>query len=242
MIKLVTMTGADDSVMPERIFETSDKFPFVEWAILVSRTSAGTPRFPSLRWIDKVAELNNERIIGGKPSINLSCHLCGKYVRELLIGNGEFITEELDDVWNIFSRVQINTHAEPHDIDAFYLTSLLNMHNDKEFIFQYDGVNGETLLNLQFIPPTHYSTLFDLSHGAGLLPESWPALLPGIKCGYAGGIGPDNIEQQIIKINEIVGDVDTWVDMETKVRSANNQQFDIMKVEQCLRIAEPYIK
>jgi hypothetical protein len=62
--------------------------------------------------------------------------------------------------------------------------------------------------------------------------------LPGVKCGYAGGIGPDNIAEQMSKVNFIVNDVDTWIDMETKVRSCNDQQFDIVLVEKCLALAE----
>jgi phosphoribosylanthranilate isomerase len=52
------------------------------------------------------------------------------------------------------------------------------------------------------------------------------SILTGVKCGYAGGIGPDNIREQIIKVNQIVGDVDTWIDMETLIRSINNRSFE----------------
>lgn len=244
MIKTVTITGADDSISPETIISISNRFPFVEWGILVSRTSAGTRRFPSLRWIDKLAELNNDRILNSTPSLNLSCHLCGKYVRELLIGNTDFIEEELDDIWNIFSRVQINTHGEIHQIDEDNLLYNITNHSDKEFIFQIDNINSDRLLNLADISTYKfkYSGLFDLSHGSGILPEKWPELITGVKCGYAGGIGPDNIKDQIELINSKVGKIDTWIDMETKVRSSNDMVFDTDKVEKCLQIASEYIK
>lgn len=242
MIKIVTITGADNSVDPVELFKLSDKYPFVEWAILVSRTSSGTRRFPPFRWIDKLIELNTEHILSGKPSINLSMHLCGSYVRELLTGKDEFIEEELTDTWNAFSRVQINTHAEPHKINTLPLAEALGNYPDKEFIFQYDGVNADELLALPFMEGTKYSALFDLSHGTGVLPESWPDMLPGVKCGYAGGIGPDNIADQMALINSKVGTVDTWIDMETKVRSNGDLLFDLFKVEKCLQIAKEFIK
>ena len=63
-----------------------------------------------------------------------------------------------------------------------------------------------------------------------------------IKCGYAGGISPDNIEAQIKLIEEKVGDIQTWIDMETHVRSFNDSVFDLYKVEQCLEISKKYVK
>lgn len=241
MIKTVTITGADDSIAPETILSISDRFPFVEWGILVSRTSSGLRRFPSLRWIDRLVELNNQRIINNQGSIKLSMHLCGAYVKELLSGNHEFIDDELDDVWNAFARVQINTHAADYIIKYDDMLKSLMEFPDKEFIIQYDGVNGERIIQ-SIHEDVKFSALFDLSHGAGTLPESWPDLLPRIKCGYAGGIGPDNIADQIALINSKVGSVDTWIDMETKVRSANDLIFDAYKVERCLKISAQFIK
>ncbi len=246
MIKVVTFTGADNSVDPRSLFELADKYPFVEWAILVSRTLSGTKRFPPLRWIDKLVELNNERILNNKPSLNLSLHLCGAYVKELLSGNSEFITEELDDIWNAFARVQINTHAADYIINYDGLVNALAEFPDKEFIIQYDGVNGDRIISTiqGFGDPDDikFSTLFDLSHGAGTLPEKWPDLLAGVKCGYAGGISPANIADQMALINSKVGAVDTWVDMETHVRSDGDRVFDLQKVEKCLEIAANYIR
>ena len=80
------------------------------------------------------------------------------------------------------------------------------------------------------------STLFDLSHGAGVLPEQWPKPLPGIRCGYAGGLSPDNIKEQLTLISAAVGDTPIWIDMETHVRSNNDRLFDLGKVEQVLKV------
>lgn len=241
MITTVTITGADDSISPRALFEMSDKYPFVEWGILVSRTSAGKRRFPSLRWIDQLVELNTERILNSKGSLKLSMHLCGAYVKELLSGDNEFITEELDDVWQAFERVQINTHASEYFINDQGLVSALEEYTDKEFIIQYDGVNGDKLITNLIGHDIKFATLFDLSHGAGVLPEKWPDVIPGVKCGYAGGIGPDNIADQMLLVNNITRNVETWVDMETKVRSDGDNLFDMSKVEKCLRTAAQFV-
>lgn len=240
MIKTVTITGADDSIKPEELFEISKKYPFVEWAILVSRSSNGQRRFPSFKWIERLAELNNESIIANNGSLKFSCHLCGAYVRELLTGNIDFIEEELDSFFNIFSRVQINTHAEKHIISNDFAEQLAQ-YPGLEFIFQYDGVNHE-MIDVATNERLNMSVLFDLSHGTGVLPEEWPELIEGLKCGYAGGIGPENISDQITVINKKVGDVNTWIDMETKVRSNQDKLFDMAKVENCLLLSSYFVK
>ncbi len=53
-IKQVTVTGADDSINYYRLFELSEKYPFVEWGLLLSKNSEGYPRFPTWNWIEGV--------------------------------------------------------------------------------------------------------------------------------------------------------------------------------------------
>lgn len=225
-ITKVTMTGADNSIAPEKLFEITRKYPFVEWGILVSRNSQGNNRFPSKLWMDKLAL--------EKYYLDLSCHLCGTYVKEILMGSTRFINE-LGDIWKRFSRVQINTHGIHHQYDKHGLIQVLTEHSDKEFIFQYDNVNKQIV---DAVSPSckNISALFDLSHGAGILPKEWVKPLEGIKCGYAGGLSPENVQQQIKLIEQKVGDGEIWIDMETQIRSNNDQQFDLVKVEKVLEI------
>lgn len=226
-ITKVTMTGADNSITPEQLFPITEKYPFVEWGILVSRNSQGNNRFPSKEWMNSLALIEQNQL-------QLSCHLCGTYVKEILMGSTRFISE-LGDIWKHFSRVQINTHGIPHQYDKSGLIQVLKEHTDKEFIFQYDIVNKQIV---EAVSPEckNISALFDLSHGAGVLPKEWVEPLEGIKCGYAGGLSPDNVEQQIKLIEEKVGDGEIWIDMETQIRSNNDQQFDLQKVEKVLEI------
>ena len=74
------------------------------------------------------------------------------------------------------------------------------------------------------------STLFDMSHGAGILPKEWLAPIDGVRCGYAGGLSPENVVSQIKLIESKVGNYELWIDMETQIRSNADQQFDLGKV------------
>lgn len=233
----VTMTGADDSVQPERLFEISEIYPFVEWGLLVSRNSQGHNRFPSLKWLNRLNELD-AKYFGAE--LQYSCHLCGGYVREILMGDVRFI-ELLGDVWEMFQRVQINTHGIPHQYDMAKMAEALKEYKDKEYIFQYDNANA-SILNSSITQALNCSTLFDLSHGAGVLPDEWPVPISGIKCGYAGGLSPENVLEQIKLIESKVGDIEIWIDMETRVRSNNDKLLDLKKVEKVLAICAEFFQ
>ncbi len=226
MITKVTITGADDSINPEELVQLTKEFPFVEWGILVSRKNFGRLRFPSKEWISKLLE----------NDLQLSAHLCGAYVREFLQGNFSF-KEEIQSLFEAVKRIQINTHGEPHEWSSVPTYEFISQHPNKQFIFQYDNVNTDLFEILAKKGLINISALYDLSHGAGLLPEQWPKPLSFAKCGYAGGLSPENIESQIAKIESIVGDTEIWIDMESHVRSDMDRLFDLVKVRKCLEIS-----
>lgn len=213
------MTGADDSIDPKELLEVSKKYPFVEWGILVSRNSQGKNRFPSADWMNRLSQLNEAKI-------QLACHVCGTYVKEILMGRGGF-SNEIGKLWNDFQRVQLNTHGIKHQFEFHAVSGLKEF--DKEIIFQFDGAN-KNLLEYAIMNNVNCSTLFDMSHGVGKLPEEWPLPVEGVKCGYAGGLSPENIEPQLKLIESKVGDYELWIDMETHVRSNKDQQFDLNRV------------
>ncbi|MDF2421383.1 MAG: hypothetical protein OPY06_00025, partial [Nitrosopumilus sp.] len=75
---------------------------------------------------------------------------------------------------------------------------------------------------------------------AGILPDQWSAPFEGAYTGYAGGLGPDNLENELHKIAEVCGENPIWIDAETKLRSDNDRIFDLQKGE-FLKIAEPWV-
>jgi hypothetical protein len=115
----VSITGADDSVDPEYLIDLSLEFPFVEWAILVSRSQESNYRFPSRTWCRRFAALANAANLTKGISINVATHVCGSWVRELLVGDLRW--DDLPDVLDVSKRVQINTHSEmnPHNYRRF---------------------------------------------------------------------------------------------------------------------------
>lgn len=240
MITRVTITGADDSIQPAELLTLQREFPFVEWGILLSRSSMGSSRFPSALWLMTLARYQESLKYADEP-LTLSAHLCGRWVKEILIGKFDFVDALTPELWSIFDRVQINTHAEPHEFSSFAFGRLSEYFPAKEFIFQYDDVNTQ-LVDYADLSGLKHSALFDLSHGVGKLPSQWPDLLPNTKCGYAGGLSPHNLKAQIERIEVKAGSAEIWIDMETHVRSNGDQLFDLTKVRTCLEIASEYVQ
>jgi phosphoribosylanthranilate isomerase len=236
----VTITGADDSIQPQALADLSAEFPFVEWAILLG-SREGFPRWPSTEWREELERTS--RTLRGIGSMNLSLHLCGRPLRDLLL-HGTFPVK----LARGYQRMQFNFHGEPVRLDMARLCVRLRelaALGTEQFIFQIDGLDGQqVLIDINHAGPHDFTCvpLFDLSHGAGLVPGEWPKpLAPGVYHGYAGGLGPDNLAEQLPKIAAAAGEARIWIDMETRVRSDGDRLFDLDKVQEVLEIAKPFI-
>ena len=100
-------------------------------------------------------------------------------------------------------------------------------------IFQLDGKFGTELANWCVTGCTE--GLHDLSHGAGVLPEKWPAQL-FLGTGCAGGLSPENAAEQVKRMPSST----TWVDAETHLRTDN--WLDLDKVEAFLKALGPWTR
>jgi len=179
----------------------------------------------------------------------LSGHLCGRWVRDLLAGRFTY-KEERPDHFALWKRMQLNFAGGPEPAEDFWW-ALASVHDRVTFIFQ---VNGDS--DYLYYSPAEGDwpggamarglnavALYDHSGGKGRVPRNWtPLPHPEVFTGYAGGLGPDNLADQLKRIEDAVGDSTIWIDLETKVRSDNDQVFDLDKVRRCYDIARPYLR
>lgn len=237
----VTITGADDATDPAELVKIGTEYPFVEWAILIG-SNVG-PRFPSVAWIRELVkhrEATDQRM-------NLSLHVCGKFLREIASGHSSLYGRISSDLY-AFSRVQLNWHGwrQATEVGVGVYDAFRRLRSDSpnwnpRLIFQFDGVNDELWRPSGAM--FRCAGLFDRSHGAGVLPDEWPEASTAIECGYAGGLGPDNLEQEIPKIAEKASKIRPhWIDMETRVRTDDDSSMDLDRVRKCLEIAKPFVE
>lgn len=218
---LVTLTGADETVEPQALAELSAEFPFVEWAILIAADREGRPRFPHAAWRQAVETL---------PGLNRSAHLCGGALKAF-VDSDPVLLSELE----AFQRIQLNFNAQRLNagVQAGLLAATQRMAEARpevRVITQHNKANVLVWREYEALPNTQ--VLFDASGGNGVLPASWPLPLPGRVCGYAGGLGPDTIQEALPGVSKAVGDQAHWIDMESRLRV--DERFDLDKCRQVL--------
>lgn len=224
-LKYCSLTGADDDVNPEDLRQISREYPFAEWAILLMRTHAGQPRFPTADWI--------QRFAASMRDSHTAMHLCG----EAFLA---FMDQDPDvrQLMSGFQRIQLNLKFGDMagKYDPATLVARVRENPSWQFIIQYTPDNRHLLPLFQDIP--NHAILFDASAGRGVAPDSWDSPIPGHFCGYAGGLNPDNIEKHLESISKAASGQIIWVDMESGVRT--NDKFDLGKVRSVLASAAPY--
>lgn len=227
MIDRVTITGADDATDPRHLLELSQEFPFVEWGVLLSRNN-NRERFPSHAWIERLLDLE-----ANNDCIKTAGHLCGSWVRELIKG----VPSYFDEHRHPLRRLQLNYGW---DQGGDFLPILPR---GTQYIIQLGDEYREDKIQFvrQGLAAGHdLSVLFDRSGGRGELPTEWPQAIPGVYCGYAGGLGPDTLEAQLPLIEKAANGQAVWIDMENNVRT--KFRFDLTKVRQALNICRPHVR
>lgn len=196
----ITFTGADDQTDINEMKSLASQFN-IEWGILFSHEREGTGRFPSMSFV--------RRLVAKRGHLRLSAHLCGTYSRFLL----EQGATPIDDlISEHFNRVQINTRQPILNYERIQRWS------ERVFVEVILQCRGD------FPASSAVSWLFDASGGNGRSPLRWPEARGAFIRGYAGGLSPCNVLEELGTI--ATGASNYWIDMETGVRDATDR-FDL---------------
>lgn len=233
-IKFVTLTGVDEQTDIEALDDLCQEYPVAEFAILYSPTKKNAARYPSFERIMQL--LNTDRTY---LSCSWAVHLCGQSVKQAF-QNEDRVASILSMCNDLNSRVQLNFNQdasadEMNTVKAIQYTA--EMYPNIQFIVQDKACNASVISKLvQHRVPV--SVLCDSSGGNGIKQAVWPIPTSGVtRYGYAGGLGPDNIMQELKKIAMVVpAGVQTWVDMESSLRVVigDNDIFSVTKCESVL--------
>lgn len=208
-----TLTGVDEQTDVNAIAQLSAKHPIVEWGFLYSPTRQGQPgRYPSVQFLH-----NTLKTLPAHTKVAL--HICGVGVAQLIAGE-PVASALLERVSLRGGRVQLNFSAGAMQISLTQLRTYIEQHPNVQFITQHNSANEQVWRHLQDLP--NHSILFDNSGGKGIQTAQWLPPLPNVRCGYAGGLGPDNIATEWSKISTVAGNSGIWIDMESKLRDAQD--------------------
>jgi phosphoribosylanthranilate isomerase len=180
--------------------------------------------------------------------MRLAAHLCGNRVNEVLDGDLKFVYSLF--ARHGFRRFQINATAV-NGVDTSRLAEQWVAVRDAvvrcpqmEFILQRNAETEPLVAPLvawiegleAAAKPRNISFLFDSSCGLGVLGKSWPVAPPresGVRFGYAGGLGPSNLTEQLSRMAEAAPGREIWVDMESSLRTVDAEGKDIFDLDKC---------
>ena len=170
----------------------------------------GQGRFVSRSWLLRAAEPLQGRF---------ALHLCGRQVRTELLGG------RLDAVVTWAARVQVNGILSIADCVALKARLPLQV----ELVTQHGPVNAPLL------GPAveRHAILVDSSGGRGRLPPQWVRPDTPKRVGFAGGLGPHNLHEQLPRIAQAAGWAPFWVDMEASLRDTTDR-FDLERARAAL--------
>jgi len=226
----LTFTGADDSVDPGELARLSAEVPLIEWGIALSADDEGQPRFPSKAWRAAFAR--------AAPGVRCAAHVCGDALLAATAARG---------LSGPYQRMQLNFDVST--LPPAVLQDWLDASQRRDaashpqspvtwpplWITQHHAANAS--LHERFAG--RHAVLFDASAGRGRVPADWPAALPGLDCGYAGGLGAHNLEAQLPRIAAAAASSEraVWIDLETALRSGDTgERFDLDRVRSVVEI------
>jgi phosphoribosylanthranilate isomerase len=215
----ITVTGADESTALADLVSLLELSPRVEIGLLYTETPEGRPRYPNISWLARVT-----RVLGKRCAV----HVCGQQARAATLSGRDWIGRA--------GRIQLNGNITPDEVRECLRTYRTY---DVQVITQYQA--GKRVEDVVTGDPRH-SLLVDASGGRGISPETWVRPETDHPVGFAGGLGPDNLETELPRIRAVARDP-WWIDMEGKLRTPDDY-FDPNRardaIETFLRLVESW--
>lgn len=225
-----TLTGIDDATPLDVLWNLWREFSYVEWGVLYSIAQQGHGRYPSFEWIDRLTDRMDV-----EPSPDFALHICGRAVGEFLAGTNRHLRRITGDS-HYFRRIQLNFRAGTYDTET--IKAGIAQHPCRMIITQHNPVNAPLLPLLA--GQRNHAVLFDESGGRGIRCSTWTPALYGLECGYAGGLGVDNLEEVLPRIHHTASGQPYWIDMEGSLRD-DLDHFDIEQATRCLERVRAFL-
>ena len=221
----VTFVGVDETADVERLKEIRSHYFTVEWGLwLAGERPDRAAGFPGIEWICKL------------PSgLNLSAQLWGKSAVDFLRGDDTELMTDYGQVWSLFRRIQINSTDGIDQVDLSGFSRLVAKNADKQIILRVRDRNLE-VADALVAQGISCSTLFDESEAQEPAQKKWPKGLKRFAgCGYAGGLGPDNIYKQLTPILNAAQSAERWwVEIDASLRAKEHDQ-EVFSLASCKR-------
>ena len=219
-LKYITVSDPRDHNTIYEMFDLWDIDPRVEIAVQMhpGKVSPDTERY---KWIKQMVH----DLYGFPRGCNLAIHVNNDWCDDICNGKIPDALKSMFDAYNfrlqpIVKRIQLNMPQKTaENFNAQKLKNVIEFYNDKEFIIQYKPTTIDAVEQLHKTG-ANFSLLFDESGGNSKQPESWkqPVYPYNHNQGYAGGLTPENVADNLDKIAKVAGNHKIWTDVEGGVQ------------------------
>ena len=170
-------------------------------------------------------KLNKEKIEN-----RIALHLNGEFVTSFCDGKVPDEISDLLSVDNTVGRLQLNFKIGRETFASRSIPDIKTLQKAMKTVAPHPIILSASQPNLSFIHKAHhqgmkFDVLFDDSFGEGLLPDMRkPPLFNDVFQGYAGGLSPENVAEELRKIGEVAqGNI--FIDAEGKLKQDGSFSF-----------------
>jgi hypothetical protein len=221
----VTFAGLDETADLEKLKEIRSLYFTVEWGVRLAVEHQGREAgFPSIDWICKLA-----------PELNLAAQLWGKSASDFLQGDDAELATCYGVCWPQFRRIQIDSPSRMDAVDLPKLIRLIEKNHEKQIVLRVRDQSLD-LADALVVQGISCATLFDQAEAQEPTQKKWPRGVNRFAgCGYAGGLGPDNIYKQLSPILSAAQSAERWwVEIDSSLRTTDEER-DVFSLARCKR-------
>ena len=236
-LKTIVCSGINEKNEIKDAVEFLKTYQGVEFGVQCSPKKAGygTPRF---EWIDTLASKLCEQKMCGR----LALHLNEGFAVSICEG---VIPPEISDLLqktNAIGRLQLNFKIGREVFGNNQIApDLEKLATSMAQLTDHDIILSASKANLALIAKMYhqgfkFDALFDDSFGEGIQPKAWSKpLFEDVFQGYAGGLSPENIQEELEKISKVAtGNI--FIDAEGKLKQ--DGAFSFARAEQYVKNAK----
>ncbi len=191
---------------------------------------------PCYQWLDQLLGVS----ANAQTPLNIAVHVNYDWCSQMVVGGHnidmwpaeikKLMLRKNKDGIPLIRRWQLNIGDGTRGIIAPGMAQICVAFQNREFIFPYNAKNPVTAeIEKLALGRIDFSLLYDSSYGAGISPSSWNGpVYKNHPMGYAGGLGPDNVADNLEKIAMVCPpNYTAWIDAEGRLMKPGTRQFDI---------------
>jgi hypothetical protein len=205
-LKCVTCSGANEHTNVEKLVDLF--YNYNDRASIGIQVSGKKASFGMARywWIKALHYHLKEQEI----NLNIALHLNLDWVERFCSGDvpdevEHFLSLNFADGEPFIRTIQLNFmigREERPKVET--VARMIKKYPDQTFVLSYNDANAEFIKQL-YATDVRFELLYDSSFGEGIVPKNRLApVFADIPQGYAGGLSPENVAEEIDKINKVI--------------------------------------